>query len=45
MIIDPAYRVGERVAFTVSAAGHFETKSDAYRRASFGFILLQELTV
>ena len=28
----------------MAAKGHFETKSDAYRCASFGLILLQELT-
>jgi hypothetical protein len=29
---------------TKAATGHFETKSDAYRCASIGLILLQELT-
>jgi hypothetical protein len=28
----------------LTALGHFETKSDAYRCASIGLILLQELT-
>src|SRR5262245_56170240 len=28
----------------ISESGHFETKSDAYRCASIGLVLLQELT-
>jgi hypothetical protein len=28
----------------MTASGHFETKSDAYRCASIGLMLIQELT-
>jgi hypothetical protein len=53
-LAQPSSRTGLVAAFgaegcktihRTSATGHFETKSDAYRCASIGLILLQELTL
>ncbi len=42
--LEAVFLLRNKFACPTSAAGHFETKSDAYRYASIGLILLQELT-